>query len=188
MPVWRTSETHPLEIASVAVPGTGGTIGITFCPGKTDAAAASGAWRRSLKLDLATIVHWGAEALITLIEQKEFTLLKVEGLEAAVRDTGLPWFHIPIVDVSIPDARFERGWAREGPVLRRILRRNGKVVLHCRGGLGRAGIVAARLLVELGTPAAEAIAQVRARRPGAIETLAQEAYVRALQPLPRGMP
>jgi hypothetical protein len=89
MPVWRTSETHPLQIASVVVPGTGGTIGITFCRGKTDAAAASGAWRRSLELDLAAIRDWRAEAVVTLIEQKESKLLKVEGLEVAMRAADL---------------------------------------------------------------------------------------------------
>ena len=89
MPVWRTNETHPLQIASVVVPGTGGTIGITFCRGKTDAAAASGAWRRSLELDLAAIRDWRAEAVVTLIEQKESKLLKVESLEVAMRAADL---------------------------------------------------------------------------------------------------
>ena len=41
---------------------------------------------------------------------------------------------------------------------------------RCRGGIGRAGTIAARLLVELGVEPATAIAIVRAVRPGAIET------------------
>jgi ADP-ribosyl-[dinitrogen reductase] hydrolase len=52
------------------------------------------------------------------------------------------------------------------------------VLVHCRGGLGRAGTIAARLLVELGMEPAEAIARVRAVRPGAIETPEQERFVR----------
>jgi ADP-ribosyl-[dinitrogen reductase] hydrolase len=40
----------------------------------------------------------------------------------------------------------------------------------CRGGLGRAGTIAARLLVELGMDPATAIASVHAVRPRAIET------------------
>jgi ADP-ribosyl-[dinitrogen reductase] hydrolase len=59
-------------------------------------------------------------------------------------------------------------------------------VVHCRGGLGRAGTVAACLLIEFGTSPAEAITLVQTQRPGAIETMAQENYVRAVQPLPLG--
>jgi hypothetical protein len=33
MPPVRTSASHPLEIAAITLP-EGGTIGITFCPGK----------------------------------------------------------------------------------------------------------------------------------------------------------
>jgi ADP-ribosyl-[dinitrogen reductase] hydrolase len=60
------------------------------------------------------------------------------------------WFHLPIVDVSIPDERFEKEWSVAGDELRSMLRRKLDVLVHCRGGLGRAGIIAARLLIELG--------------------------------------
>ena len=61
--------------------------------------------------------------------------------------------------------------------LRNALLAGHRVLVHCRGGLGRAGTVAARLLVELGVPAVEAIRRVRAARPGAIETIEQQQYV-----------
>jgi ADP-ribosyl-[dinitrogen reductase] hydrolase len=50
-------------------------------------------------------------------------------------------------------------------------------LIHCRGGLGYTGMIAARLLVELGMDAHDAIAAVRRVRPGAIETGAQEQHV-----------
>jgi ADP-ribosyl-[dinitrogen reductase] hydrolase len=87
------------------------------------------------------------------------------------------WFHLPVVDVSIPDERFERRWAVDGKELRSLLRRRLDVLVHCRGGLGRAGMIAARLLVELGMESTNAIATVRAARPGAIETSDQERFV-----------
>ena len=49
-----------------------------------------------------------------------------------------------------------------------------------RGGMGRAGTVAARLLVERGMSPRAAIHAVRAVRTGAIESRSQEAYVTAL--------
>lgn len=45
------------------------------------------------------------------------------------------------------------------------------------GGLGRAGTIAARLLVELGIESATAIAKVRKVRPDAIENSRQERFV-----------
>ena len=48
----------------------------------------------------------------------------------------------------------------------RSLRRRLDVLVHCRGGLGRAGTIAARLLIELGVEPAKAIEDVRAVRPG----------------------
>jgi protein-tyrosine phosphatase len=52
------------------------------------------------------------------------------------------------------------------------------VVTYCRGGLGRAGMTAACVLVRSGAGPDEAIDAVRRFRKGAIETLAQEQYVR----------
>jgi protein-tyrosine phosphatase len=50
-------------------------------------------------------------------------------------------------------------------------------VIHCRGGVGRSGLVAGLILVERGCAPRDAIRQVRISRPGAIETAAQEQYV-----------
>jgi hypothetical protein len=83
---------------------------------------------------------------------------------------SLEWHHLPIPDMGEPGWHFERRWIYSGARLRRLLRRGGRVVVHCRAGLGRAGTIAARLLVELGMPPAEAISQVRKARPGAIQT------------------
>jgi hypothetical protein len=50
------------------------------------------------------------------------------------------------------------------------------ILVHSKGGLGRAGTIAARLLVEAGMRADDAIGLVRLRRPGAIETEEQARY------------
>jgi hypothetical protein len=91
---------------------------------------------------------------------------------------GLDWRHLAIPDFSVPGPAFERRWLAEGREVRARLASGGDVVVHCKGGLGRAGMIAARLLVEMGWEPREAIRAVRKVRPGAIETPSQLALVR----------
>jgi ADP-ribosyl-[dinitrogen reductase] hydrolase len=142
----------------------------------------SGVWDRDLATDLDTIRDWGAAAIVTLLEPNELTLLRVERLGEEVLHRNMLWFHLPIVDVSIPDERFEGKWDSAGEELRSILRSGSDVLVHCRGGLGRAGKIAARLLLELGIEPATAVERVRAVRSGVIETRAQEEYVLDIAP------
>jgi protein-tyrosine phosphatase len=175
------SVVSPLRIDAVAVPGTGGLIGMTICPGKheyPELGIPDGRWKRDLDLDLHVILDWKADALVTLIEDFEFEMLAVPELPDKAREYGIRWMHLRIVDVWIPDEVFETQWEAAGAELRRILRADGRIVIHCRGGLGRTGLVAARLLIELGMSPQEAIRRVRAARLGAIQTREQEEYVR----------
>ena len=104
MPTAKTSVSDPLRIAVVTPDGTQGRIGITLCPGKTDSSAWSGPWARDLDLDLDVIQHWGATALLSLIEDQEFDRLSVRGLGNAVEHRHMEWWHLPIVRRQInPD-------------------------------------------------------------------------------------
>ncbi len=184
----RTSLIHTLQIAVVS-PGPGlGRIGITFCPGKVQPASATGAWSRDLGLDVKAIADCGAAAVLTLVEDHELTTLKVAGLGGEVERHHMDWVHAPIPDVSTPDAAFETAWRETGEGLRDSLRAGFDIVVHCKGGLGRAGMIAARLMVELGVPPDRAIVEVRKVRPGAIETAAQEQHVLACRPIRETQP
>lgn len=176
----RTSVTHPLKVASVAAPG-GGRIGITFCPGKWQPNAMTGAWARDLCTDLDAISAWGATVLVTLVTQEELGHLRVEGMGREAEARSIRWLHLPIEDVSTPTAEWEDGWPKAAEVIHSALDADSGVLVHCKGGLGRAGTVAARILVERGMKADEAIKAVRAVRPGALETWEQEQYVLALR-------
>ncbi|MEQ9015740.1 MAG: ADP-ribosylglycohydrolase family protein [Marinovum algicola] len=176
----RTSFTHPLQIATLPMPdGSGGAVGVTFCPGKRDRHAATGVWDRDLEADLLVIRDWGASAVVTLMEDHELANVGVPNLGAAVEAMGMRWIHAPVVDVSVPGDAFSRVWASAGAEVRGILAGGGRVLVHCRGGLGRSGTLAACLLVEAGQDPEAAIAAVRAARPGAIETREQADHVRA---------
>ena len=173
----RISLTHPLRIDEVVAGNAGGRIGITFCPGKCGPSNSGYLWQRDLAADLDRVTAWKAAAVVTLIEQQEFAMLGVSELGEQVSKRGMVWHHPPIVDVQPPDARFEAAWVTSGPRLNEVLRQGGRVLVHCRGGLGRAGTVSARLLVELGVAPQEAVTRVRSARPRAIETEVQLQYV-----------
>lgn len=173
----RTSGSHPLQIAVVPVGPRLGRIGITFCPGKKQGAAQTGSWDRDVCIDVEVIRRWGAAVVVTLVEKHELISLKVPILGDEIRRQNMEWLHLPIPDVSVPGPKFERKWANQGPRLHLRLRDGFDVLVHCKGGLGRAGMIAARLLVEVGWNPRDAIQAVRTVRPGAIETSQQVEHV-----------
>jgi ADP-ribosyl-[dinitrogen reductase] hydrolase len=122
----------------------------------------------------------GAPRDTRLRRLSESQRVRVENLGHEVMLRNMRWFHLPIVDLDIPGARFEAEWKSAGAELCSMLRQKSDILVHCRGGMGRAGTIAARLLVELGMTPAAAIAAVRAVRPRAIETRQQEQYVLGL--------
>ena len=107
----RTSTTHPLQIASVRPLPCSGQVGLTFCPGKKQRSAATGAWDRDLGVDLDAVAAWGAVAVVTLVEEHELRALQVEHLGVEVEARHMDWLHLPIPDVSVPGPGFEMAWA-----------------------------------------------------------------------------
>jgi len=177
--VQRTSLSHPLQIAELSVGTAGGAIGVTFAPGKCQQMAMTGSWDRDLDIDLRSIVVWGAEYLLSLLEPWEFEELHIQELPQRAKALGLNWHGLPIIDGAAPDSRFMSAWESTGSLLSNELLQGRKAVVHCKGGLGRAGTVAAMLLLQTGSAssAEQAIARVRQVRPGAVETMEQEDFV-----------
>lgn len=184
----RTSASHPLQIGTIQLEG-GAKIGITFCPGKKQPQSETGSWDRELDTDLAAIKAWGATQLVTLIAPWEFAELGVETLADRAKAHGLSWHHAPILDGHIPGivpkgfdatAWFECVWPTILSQLNVALDRGDGVVVHCKGGLGRAGTAAALLLAKrqpsLGVD--EVIDRIREVRPNAVETVIQERYLK----------
>jgi protein-tyrosine phosphatase len=174
----RTSDTHPLQIAAIDAGPNRGKIGVTLAPGKNDRLAIGGPWARDLDKDLDAIAAWGARTIVTLLERYELAHLAITRLGEEVQRRGMEWMHLPIRDVSTPDSDFEAKWPTVSKHLRSRLDAGENILVHCRGGVGRSGMVVARLLCENGVNVEEAIALVRAARPGAIETWQQEQWAR----------
>jgi protein-tyrosine phosphatase len=180
----RTSDGHPLRINRLDIPGLPGSFGLTFCPGKKSDSIYGGDWDRDLDKDLAALRDWGASAVLTVLEDHEFALLGVPDFPAAMKAQPFQWHYLNIRDSDVPDDRFESAWPGVREQLAAVLENGGSVVVHCRGGLGRTGLVVARFLVEEGMDPESAITLVRSVRPGAIETWEQENHVRSLVSAP----
>jgi ADP-ribosyl-[dinitrogen reductase] hydrolase len=183
----KTSFDYPLVINRLRVPGYSGCLGLTFCPGKKASSLLDGSyWNRQLHVDIEQIVNWGASTLVSLIEVEEFAALGVEELPACAEQAGLAWLHLPIKDAGVLSAVFEREWQSASHYIHSALQHGGNIVLHCRGGLGRTGVVAAKVLIEAGLPPVVAIRKVRKARPNTIENKRQEDYLLGLGPLDGG--
>ncbi len=51
------------------------------------------------------------------------------------------------------------------------------IAIHCKGGSGRTGLVAAQILLERGVPLEQVIDQVRAIRPNALQLPVHQSYI-----------
>ena len=79
--------------------------------------------------------------------------------------------------MDIPKNNTLDGLNKIRPELLDAIKTDRSIAIHCMGGLGRSGTVAAIILADLGIPLQSAICVVRQFRPGAIETSAQENFI-----------
>lgn len=153
-----------------------GRIGLTIAPGKKDGCR----WDRDLDADLRRLRdEFRCDLLVSLLELDEYERLAIGNLFARAAHYGIQTVHFPIEDVNAPPAEAMPRFAALVQQVVAAARDAKTVVIHCRGGLGRTGTVAAACLAALGHPPAQAIERVRRVRRGAVEVPSQEQWVHA---------
>lgn len=116
--------------------------------------------------DVIAIAEWRPTLVLSLTEHSE---MQQQGSENA----GIDWLHLPIRDYGGPEGNSRNAWPHLAARLHKILNEGGSILLHCRGGQGRSGMIALRILVERGEEVSVALTRLRSERPGAVETEAQ---------------
>ena len=115
---------------------------------------------------LAVLQHRGIRRLVNLHERQH--------APSHLLRYGLSETHVPMPDFRAPT--FSQ-LATALAAIHTAVSVGDRVAVHCGGGLGRSGTVAACYLIDLGRDWRTAVAAVRAVRPGAIETRAQLATI-----------
>jgi protein-tyrosine phosphatase len=99
-------------------------------------------------------------------------------------DHGVPsvpghilYVYFPIFDEDLPDLARLDAVCSLGT---RLLESGQKVLSHCGMGFNRSALVAGMILVRRGLSGREAVARIRARRPGALFNETFEAYLQSL--------
>ncbi|MUK76342.1 phosphatase [Aliivibrio fischeri] len=161
--------THPTW--ELPVTGTNGTLILTPCPGTKGV---------DLIASLEQLKAQGVEAVATALSLDELTEKGVGALGEEVQRLGMKWFYLPIEDDCAPGDEFAEQWATATSELQQVLVNNDKVAMHCMGGSGRTGLLAAHLLLDLGWDLDVIKQQVQALRPGAFTKLVQIEYIDAV--------
>ena len=161
-------QTHPYDILSLA---EGGKLIFTPCPGTKGVA---------LEESISQLKQAGASAVISLTPQTEMARLEVEALPEACNSQGVDWFHLPVEDDSAPAAEFDQGWTRDRQKIEEILDRDGALAIHCKGGSGRTGLMAAVIMLGRGIGLEQVTSMVKDLRPKALSLQPHVEYLSAL--------
>ncbi len=179
----KTSRDSPLRVDWLDADAAGGRLGITLAPGKHDRSVEfDGRWARSLSADLDRLrKHHLADLLICLLEDAE---LKRIGLGAYFTEAAARGFEVhclPIADGATPTD--EPALAELLATITDALVVGRSVVVHCAGGLGRAGVVVGCHLRQRAIPPEESLRLLRgARGPRCPENEAQRDFIRRWPP------
>ncbi|UMA64152.1 dual specificity protein phosphatase family protein [Roseivivax marinus] len=146
-----------------ALPVGGGILALAPMPGADGDFAA----------DLEHILDWTPALVISLATTNEMAAAGAGDLGPRLQQRATRWLHIPVPDMEAPDDEATALWADASRFACRALTGGGRVLIHCKAGIGRSGMAALRLMIEAGEAPDEALDRLRAVRPGAVETDAQ---------------
>ena len=177
-PERRSHGRSPFEVAWVEIDMAPGHLGLAMAPGRRESDSGRVLWERDLHGDLRRLRHvHRCDVLVSLLNDTELAEIGIGHLAEAVAVHGIEHHLLPVRDGSVPEPGQLADVLALIDLLREHLLAGRTLVLHCRAGRGRAGMLAAILVASLWELPTDAIARVRRAQPRAVETVPQEHYV-----------
>ena len=128
--------------------------------------------------DVEKIFNWNPTTILSLTPKKEMEDLGASDFVSMMAKERIPWVHFPIKDFSIVDQQQEVLWEKISKNINLQINNGNRILVHCRGGCGRTGMIVLRFMIEFGEDPEKALERLRVIRPCAIETLAQENWAK----------
>ena len=124
-----------------------------------------------LDRDISALKDLGISNVICLLETTESSELGLDNEHSACTARGLTFSRFPIKDYGVPEPTLLH------PFINTIytdICNGAATVVHCRGGIGRTGLVCACLLIKAGYSTENAIALVTEKRQKTVPETAEQ--------------
>ena len=140
---------------------------------------------RDVRKDLTTLKNsYNTTHIVTLMENGELKAVQALSLFDIEKEVGICPIHWPLPDGSAPTDGTLESYKDLVIRLAKELMAGSTIIIHCLGGLGRTGTLAAAIFMVLSpVTAKKAIKIVRKARPGAVESLAQVRFLESFEPI-----
>lgn len=129
-----------------------------------------------LEDEVSSLKQLGVDAVVSLLESHEIIDLDISDEARLCSEQNIEFLSFPIVDRNVPVSLPE--FSRFAEKVASLLRENKSVVVHCRQGVGRAGLLAACVLILNSVSADDALSRISQARGCVVpETEEQKAFV-----------
>ena len=157
---------HSFEVFEISLGSA--LLGISCLPGL----------HGNVSADIEKIFNWKPAIIVSLTEKKEMEHLGARDFISLIEKEKIQWLHFPIKDFGIVDQQQKFLWEPTSKNIHQKINNGDRILVHCRGGCGRSGMIVLRIMIEFGEDPEEALERLRKIRPCAVETEAQENWAK----------
>jgi len=155
---------HPFDIITL---NNGAKLILTPCPGSKEA---------SLESSIEVLKQAGTNMMLTLMFDGDMINNNISTLPLLCEKNNIAWLQLPIVDDDVPCEIFECLWHKNIEAILGVINNQGAIIIHCKGGYGRTGLVASLILLCYGLTAKQAMRKVQGVRHNSLKNERQLIY------------